>query len=633
MTTIENQAGPSLPNEPRRFGRYETVRLIGQGAMGKVYLGRDPVLLRDIALKVIAFDPIDDLQKNTHYLDRFISEARASAQLNHPTIVGVYDVGHLEGTPWIAFQYVEGESLAHLLKRAGRLDISQSIRIGLDVASALEHAHGFSILHRDIKPGNILIDAKSGTAKLTDFGIAKAPWSPKTHDGLFIGSPGYASPEQIDGSELDSRSDIFSLGILLYLLITGKHPFCRDTLINTTYAIIKGDYIPIRHLRPEIGRGLEQIITKCLAIRPKDRYASASHLIKALHLAQSEHENKGGFKQASSALMTTAGYLAKSAQAGAVAGTRIIRQQLRTIPWPSLAMGAAKTIRGVAAFIHHLIAMSADAVTVKAKAGPAAPQQLPRRYRNRFMLWGATACGVLLVAVGIHSLATQIDLTKLIPTHLFFHADQPFPEFDQKVSQCRTLILCDSLTAAAAIAAELQDEAPKSPYGSIFLSWIAFKRDDYATAQSHLDAIKNLQQHKSILHDELASMLDDIKATLIRSRAEETLIDLLAHDLGVAKNHTFQKWVSDTRYWLRWNSVKILNAAGINVDMVPVYILDLQHAGSFPTRIAAAKKLGELKDKRAVPALKEVAGSIMMDPFVALQARAILRESFGIEVE
>jgi hypothetical protein len=627
MTTTPNQTESSLPDNLRSFGRYETVRLIGEGAMGRVYLARDPMLLRDIALKVIAFDQVDDPEKNVQYLDRFTSEARASARLNHPTIVGVYDVGHQDGTPWIAFQYVEGESLAHLLKRAGRLDKAQSIRIALDVASALEHAHGFSILHRDIKPGNILIDAKTGTAKLTDFGIAKAPWSPKTQDGMFIGSPGYASPEQIDGGELDARSDIFSLGVLLYFLLSGKHPFYRDTLMKTTYAIIKGDFTPIRHLVPDIGPELEMVVTKCMAIRPKDRFASAANLIKALQSAQTEQVQRGGFRKK---YIAAASHLARAVHAGATATVHAIRQLLRKIPWAALAAGSARVSSSAI-----LQATRAIGDTLaRLKPGVVVPWRFPQIDRRRVMRFGAAACGLLLVGMGILLLVKQkTHSAGMPPRHLIVHSNPQYPEFDQRVTRCRMLLLADSLAAASAIAGELCDKAPQSPYGHIFLGWIAFKRDDYNAAQTHLDAIKRLKQHTRALRDELAFMLDDIRETLVGSRAEQTLIDLLAHTLELGHNHTFRKWAADTRYWLRWNTVKVLNAADVDVDMVPVYILDLQHAGSFQTRMTATEKLGELKDKRAVPVLKEVAENVFVDPFVALKARATLRECFGVEVE
>ncbi|MBD3422475.1 MAG: protein kinase [Chitinivibrionales bacterium] len=209
-----SQQNPYL-EEGDLAGRYRILRLLGAGAMGRVFLAEDPILDRKIALKQIAVDTGAHPKANAEYLQRFTLEARASARLHHQSIVQVFDAGEHNGLPWIAFQYIAGESLEDLLNRETRLLLERALRIGLDIASALEHAHGIGIVHRDVKPANILLQKDSEIAMLSDFGIAKAPWATLTQEGSALGSPGYMSPEQIDGAKLDARSDLFSLGIVL----------------------------------------------------------------------------------------------------------------------------------------------------------------------------------------------------------------------------------------------------------------------------------------------------------------------------------------------------------------------------------------------------------------------------------
>lgn len=250
--------------------------------MGKVYLAHDPVLDRKVALKVIAVDP--GLDKNTRddYFKRFSYEAKASAKLNHPSIVTVYDAGESNGLPWIAFQFIEGETLEKLLARRLRLPIKRAVVFAADIASALAHAHAWNIVHRDVKPGNILIEGLTGIAKLADFGIVKAPWAPATQAGNTLGSPGYMSPEQIEGSDLDERADLFCLGVVLYQMISGIHPFLRDTMAGTVFATCNGAFTPLREIVDGVPPKLDWIIRKCLEANRKRRLGSAALCVAAL---------------------------------------------------------------------------------------------------------------------------------------------------------------------------------------------------------------------------------------------------------------------------------------------------------------------------------------------------------------
>jgi eukaryotic-like serine/threonine-protein kinase len=271
-----------MPAIPPTFGRYQIVKLLGSGAMGKVYLAQDPTLARKVALKVVALDPAIDGEVRRAYLIRFSAEAKALAGLDHQCIVQIFDTGEERNNPWISFQLVDGESLETVLSRRGRLGIRRALLFALDIASALHHAHGRNIVHRDVKPANILVESKTGLAKLTDFGIAQASWSKPVEDGSMVGSPGYMSPEQIDGKEVDRRSDIFSLGIVLYQMLSGEQPFLRETLLATIDSTCRGDYTPLQRLVPDVPKALDAALCRCLCADPAMRLGSAAELIDIL---------------------------------------------------------------------------------------------------------------------------------------------------------------------------------------------------------------------------------------------------------------------------------------------------------------------------------------------------------------
>ncbi|MDR2728359.1 MAG: serine/threonine protein kinase, partial [Chitinispirillales bacterium] len=232
----------SLNTKPQSYGRYKVLELLGEGAMGRVFLSEDPILKRRVAVKVISTDRHLDPVVLNEYLGRFAIEAQACAKLNHQSIVSIYDAGEENGVPWIAFEYVNGERLDKLIARQKQLPFQQVASIAGDIAQALHHAHSMNIVHRDVKPANILIDDNTKIAKLADFGVVKSPFTTLTQDGTSVGSPGYMSPEQIDGTDVDNRSDIFSFGIMLYEMLTGAHPFLRDTVQATFFATVNSNY-------------------------------------------------------------------------------------------------------------------------------------------------------------------------------------------------------------------------------------------------------------------------------------------------------------------------------------------------------------------------------------------------------
>jgi serine/threonine protein kinase len=271
-----------MDSQPEHIGRYRIVKQIGGGAMGKVFLAHDPALDRTVALKIVSIARHVQTEPREVCLARFAAEARASAKLNHPSIVPVYDTGEEKGEPWIAFQLVEGESLEALLKRRGTLTVRRAILFTLDMASALQHAHAWRIYHRDVKPGNILIEKSSGIARLADFGIMQAPWTPPDGEGLMVGSPGFMSPEQINGKTVDGRADLFALGAVAYQMVSGENPFLRRTLSQTLEATLKGDYTPLPDLVPDIPRQLDVAIHRCLYPDLRLRINSAAELVDLL---------------------------------------------------------------------------------------------------------------------------------------------------------------------------------------------------------------------------------------------------------------------------------------------------------------------------------------------------------------
>lgn len=261
------------------FGRYELRRLLGQGGMGEVHLAFDTMLQRVVALKIPKFT--DD---NPQHRERFLREARAAALLSHPNICPVHDVGEVEQRPYLTMTFVDGPSLSQRLRQDGPLAPEEAARIVRAVALAMQHAHGHGIVHRDLKPGNILLNSQ-GEPVVMDFGLAfrfDTETSERlTEKGLVVGTPSYMPPEQINGQTLGPASDVYSLGVVLYELLTGKVPF-DGPLGKLISQIESAPPPPPTGLRPDIPAGLEAICLKALAKRPGERFVDMSELAAAL---------------------------------------------------------------------------------------------------------------------------------------------------------------------------------------------------------------------------------------------------------------------------------------------------------------------------------------------------------------
>jgi serine/threonine-protein kinase len=257
--------------------RYEVERSVGRGGMAEVFLARDVLLDRPVVLKVL----FPEFATDPSFVERFRREAQAAANLSHPNIVAVYDWGTLNNTYFIAMEYVAGTTLADLLKEKGSLSTSQASDIALEVASALGFAHENGVVHRDIKPGNILI-SNSGQVKVADFGIARALGAAVedglTQTGSVMGTATYLSPEQAQGAQPDPRSDLYSLGVTMYEMVAGKAPFVGDTPVAVTYQHVHAMPTPLHDLKADVSLDFEAIVAKCMAKSPKRRYESASAL-------------------------------------------------------------------------------------------------------------------------------------------------------------------------------------------------------------------------------------------------------------------------------------------------------------------------------------------------------------------
>jgi class 3 adenylate cyclase len=281
--------------EPRRLGRYEIVQELGRGAMGAVYKARDPQIDRTVAIKVIVVgnQPPEAMEE---YLVRFRREAQTAGRMSHSGIVTIYDVAEDdEGQPYLVMEYVEGSSLEKLLatNRPGQPGaewrLRQLLGIAVQVADALDYAHRRNVIHRDIKPANILVTPE-GWAKIADFGVAKLAGTQLTHSGLIVGTPAFMSPEQVTGGTVDARSDIFSFGILLYWMCTGSRPFPGESITEVAYKVVHTPPPPAREMNAELPPELEDILSRCLAKKPEERYQTARELavdLEAVRASQS----------------------------------------------------------------------------------------------------------------------------------------------------------------------------------------------------------------------------------------------------------------------------------------------------------------------------------------------------------
>lgn len=278
----EGRPAPSRPAMPPRLGRYELLHEIGKGAMGVVYRARDPRINREVALKAIRlsdeFDPEDLEQARV----RFFREAEMAGRLSHPHIVTIHDAGEDHGTAYIAMELLRGRHLVEYTSATRLLPPAIAIELVARLADALHYAHQNQVVHRDIKPANIMFDAPSGELKITDFGIARLTDSGRTRTGVVLGTPSFMSPEQLQGRPVTGSSDLFSLAVTLYQLLTGQLPFRGDNMPSLMMKIAQEAHPRIRAQDPALPEGLDELFDRALAKEPAERYESGAALAVAL---------------------------------------------------------------------------------------------------------------------------------------------------------------------------------------------------------------------------------------------------------------------------------------------------------------------------------------------------------------
>ena len=262
---------------PSTIGRYQIIELVGRGGMGVLYRARDPVLERDVALKMMHVDFTLDATAR----ERFQREAKAVARLQHRNVVTIHELGEVDGTPYIVMEFLSGRDLDALLKGEVELSIVQKIDIAAQLCEGLAYAHDQGIIHRDIKPGNVRV-LEDGIVKILDFGIAKFAMSSVTQSGTVMGTPSYMAPEQIMGQPLDGRADLFAVGVLLYELFTGAKPFSGDSPTAVVYQIMHVEPPSVREKVPDLPDAIEEIIARALQKDPNDRYARAAEMASDL---------------------------------------------------------------------------------------------------------------------------------------------------------------------------------------------------------------------------------------------------------------------------------------------------------------------------------------------------------------
>jgi tRNA A-37 threonylcarbamoyl transferase component Bud32 len=279
VSLLEN----ALPGEKPRIGRYEILGELGKGSMGLVYKALDPNINRLLAIKTIRFSDEFDEEVIQEIKERFFREAQIAGKLSHPSIVTIYDVGEDGDLTYMAMEFLEGEDLEKFVSKNNLLPFRRILDVLAKVADAVGFAHQAGVIHRDIKPANIMV-LSNGGVKVTDFGIAKAMSSTRTRTGVILGTPNYMSPEQIMGQKIDVRSDLFSLGVLFFQLLTGELPFHGENLSSLLYQITKERHPSVRDYDPNIPKVCEQIIDRALAKDPNERFPTAGEMARVIRL-------------------------------------------------------------------------------------------------------------------------------------------------------------------------------------------------------------------------------------------------------------------------------------------------------------------------------------------------------------
>lgn len=273
---LTTQNGP-----PSTLGRYKVFKELGRGSMGVVYLGKDPTIQRFVAIKTMRLDEIDDHDKLQEVKARFFQEAESTGRLSHPNIVTIFDAGEEDDLGYIAMEMLQGTTLKQWSRKPNLLPLTKMIPILATVADAMDYAHQQGVVHRDIKPANIMLTTDE-VVKIMDFGIAKMATSSKTQTNIVLGTPTYMSPEQISGKKVDGRSDIFSLGVVMFELLTGRPPFIADNVSALLFAIAHTPHPSVKAIRPDLSPIVKKVLDRALQKDPVHRYRRAGEFAMEL---------------------------------------------------------------------------------------------------------------------------------------------------------------------------------------------------------------------------------------------------------------------------------------------------------------------------------------------------------------
>jgi tRNA A-37 threonylcarbamoyl transferase component Bud32 len=291
--TIVNEDGSI---EKPMLGRYQVEKELGQGAMGTVYLGLDPKINRQVAIKTMALSNEFDADELTEVKQRFFREAESAGRLSHANIVAIYDAGDENDLAYIAMELLKGTDLDSYIKADSLLPVEEVIAIAINCAEALDYAHRQKVVHRDIKPSNIMYDPDTHTVKLADFGIARITDSSKTRTGTVLGTPNYMSPEQCMGKKVDGRADLFSLGVVIYQLCSGALPFNGESMATLMYAIVNDPPVDIKKVKPDIEPALRKVIHNAIGKKPEKRYQTGKKMAEHLRVCLERIQASAGVK-------------------------------------------------------------------------------------------------------------------------------------------------------------------------------------------------------------------------------------------------------------------------------------------------------------------------------------------------
>ncbi len=380
---------------PQKLGRFRVVAVLGRGAMGVVYRAEDSALGRTVAIKTIALAGAPH-ERDVHEA-RFLQEAKAAGGLSHPAIITIYDVGREGDVAFIAMELLEGHELREMI-RWGTVTPGQAVGIVAAVAEGLAFAHERGVVHRDIKPGNIMV-LKDGRVKVMDFGIARlAENSVKTQTGTLLGSPQYMSPEQIAATGLDGRSDIFSLGVVLYEMLTGARPFAGEDVTSLLISIANMAAKPPRHLQPALPPVIDQIVARALKKRPEERYQSMAELAADLRACLPEFESSDAAARTSSGMgvSTIPGVAASQPAAATGPAAADVARPLPLAAEP-VELRPSPRFDSVEA-LARLAVLPTDDSQARSRAGWTVPVTQPRRRLDPARMKVLVACGLAFLA-------------------------------------------------------------------------------------------------------------------------------------------------------------------------------------------------------------------------------------------